>query len=127
MQKKCIKNTLQFIKITKDKKNRESLFTFLLLKINAELPSIWPKYFEILISISMTLTMRLFFGFYETRDRKGFLLGCSQSNFGVIPKGDKSDGWSVFWTRSCALDQTKEETGSWLVWHCWSCEAVREA
>ena len=33
-----------------------------------------------------------FFGFYETRDRKGFLLGCSQSNFGVIPKGDKSDG-----------------------------------
>ena len=43
----------------------------------------------------MTLTMRLyfyFFGFYETRDRKGFLLGCSQSNFGVIPKGDKSDG-----------------------------------
>ena len=46
---------------TKKKKIRESLFTFLLSKINAELPSIWPKYFEILISISMTLTMRLYF------------------------------------------------------------------
>ena len=60
-----------------------------------------------------------FFGFYETRDRKGFLLGCSQfwSRILVLfQKGTKVTDDRYFGQGRVLL--TKLKTGSWLVWHC---------